>query len=100
MAILLSFQQGSNHSSDIQFTYRDVISAFDQLECCLLLKGQSFWYTASLAFTWLPVYFYKQSVWVGGRKVDVNMEMFYTYVENEFCELGGLKTISKCDRSR
>ena len=47
MAILLSFEQGSNHNSDIQFTYRDVISAFDQLECCLLLKGQSLWYTES-----------------------------------------------------
>lgn len=33
-------------------------------------------------------------------KVDVNMEMFYRYVETQFCELGRLKIISKCDRSR
>lgn len=100
MAILLSFPQGSNHSSDIQFTYRDVISPFDQLVRCLLLKGQSFWYTESRLSFYLATGSLLQTKclerWDEGR---CNMEMFSRYVETESCELGGLKNISKRDLS-
>lgn len=37
MAIPLSFPQGSNHSSDIQFTYKDVISALLAVEREIIL---------------------------------------------------------------
>lgn len=76
MAIPVSFPQGSNHSSDIQFTYRDVISPFDQLVRCLLLKGQSFWYTESRLSFYLATGSLLQSVWKGGMKVNVTWRCF------------------------